>query len=174
MSIKRNIRIEVGDVENILGTCHTETIQVTGEAYDVALDMSFPRGTDGGLDFGTVRVFEEPKQTCSLKNKGKYEISFKFTLEDAYGKPYKENLDDLFKIMPQQGTLIPVDRPTQVQVMFKSHSEINIQELPILKCHVIEPNMSETGETIASIPIKITGWFQKYIPIESDWQIIVK
>ena len=91
--------------------------------------------------------------------KGKYEISFKFTLEDAYGKPYKENLDDLFKIMPQQGTLIPVDRPTQVQVMFKSHSEINIQELPILKCHVIEPNMSETGETIASIPIKITGWF---------------
>ena len=70
MSIKRNIRIEVGDVENILGTCHTETIQVTGEAYDVALDMSFPRGTDGGLDFGTVRVFEEPKQTCSLKNKG--------------------------------------------------------------------------------------------------------
>lgn len=96
--------------------------------------------------------------------KGKYEISFKFTLEDAYGKPYKENLDDLFKIMPQQGTLIPVDRPTQVQVMFKSHSEINIQELPILKCHVIEPNMSETGETIASIPIKITGWFQTKVP----------
>ena len=97
--------------------------------------------------------------TLSITSKGKYEISFKFTLEDAYGKPYKENLDDLFKIMPQQGTLIPVDRPTQVQVMFKSHSEINIQELPILKCHVIEPNMSETGETIASIPIKITGWF---------------
>ena len=98
--------------------------------------------------------------TLSITSKGKYEISFKFTLEDAYGKPYKENLDDLFKIMPQQGTLIPVDRPTQVQVMFKSHSEINIQELPILKCHVIEPNMSETGETIASIPIKITGSFQ--------------
>ena len=112
--------------------------------------------------------------TLSITSKGKYEISFKFTLEDAYGKPYKENLDDLFKIMPQQGTLIPVDRPTQVQVMFKSHSEINIQELPILKCHVIEPNMSETGETIASIPIKITGWFQnpgKLIQMFSDISI---
>jgi hydrocephalus-inducing protein len=30
-------------------------------------------------------------------------------------------------------------------------------EMPILKCHVIEPNMSETGETIASIPLKITA-----------------
>ena len=164
MSVKRNIRIEVADVDLILGTSHTEVIQVTGEAYDVALDMSFPRGTDGGLDFGVVRVFEEPKQTCSLKNKGKYEISFKFTLENPDGWPYKENLEDLFKIMPQQGTLIPGDRPTQVQVQFKSDSEINIQDVPVLKCHVIEPNMSDSGETIASIPIKISvrSVFSKY------------
>ena len=34
-------------------------------------------GTDGGLDFGTIRVNEERKETCTLKNKGKYEITFK-------------------------------------------------------------------------------------------------
>ena len=34
-------------------------------------------GTDGGLDFGTIKVSEEVKQTCTLKNKGKYEIAFK-------------------------------------------------------------------------------------------------
>ena len=164
MSIKKSIRIEAADVDNIMGVHSFEVIQVTGEAYDVALDMSFPRGTDGGLDFGVVRVFEEPKQTCSLKNKGKYEIQFKFTLEDAEGRPYKENLDDLFKIMPATGNLIPVDRPTQVQVQFKSHTEINIQDVPVLKCHVIEPNMSDSGETIASIPIKISvrSVFSKY------------
>jgi hypothetical protein len=33
-------------------------------------------GTDGGLDFDAVRVSEEAKQVCSLKNKGKYDISY--------------------------------------------------------------------------------------------------
>lgn len=35
-------------------------------------------GTDGGLDFGTVRVSAEEKQQCSLKNKGKHEIEYKY------------------------------------------------------------------------------------------------
>ena len=68
---------QVSDVDNIMGLVQTENIMVTSEAYDVALDMSFPKGADGGLDFGTLRVLDESKQTCSLKNKGKYEISFK-------------------------------------------------------------------------------------------------
>lgn len=47
------------------------------EAYDVALDMSFPKGTDGGIDFGTVRVGEEGKNQLTLKNKGRYEIAYR-------------------------------------------------------------------------------------------------
>lgn len=64
-------------MSNIMGLVQTENIGVTAEAYDVALDMSFPKGADGGLDFGSLRVQDETKQTCSLKNKGKYEIGFK-------------------------------------------------------------------------------------------------
>jgi len=37
----------------------------------------FVTGTDGGLDFGTIKVMDEVKQTCTLKNKGKYDIAFK-------------------------------------------------------------------------------------------------
>lgn len=60
-----------------MGLVQTENIQVTAEAYDVALDMSFPKGADGGLDFGTIRVVaDESKQSCSLKNKGRYDIGF--------------------------------------------------------------------------------------------------
>uniref|UniRef100_H2YKD7 Uncharacterized protein n=1 Tax=Ciona savignyi TaxID=51511 RepID=H2YKD7_CIOSA len=77
MNLKKTIRLEISDVENIMGLVQTENVQVTAEAYDVALDMSFPKGADGGLDFGTIRVMDESKQTCSLKNKGKYEIGFK-------------------------------------------------------------------------------------------------
>jgi hydrocephalus-inducing protein len=64
-------------VDNIMGVVHTEPIQVIAEAYDVALDMSFPKGTDGGLDFGTIRVNEERKEALTLKNKGKYEITYR-------------------------------------------------------------------------------------------------
>jgi len=35
---------KVSDVENILGLLQTEVIQVHAEAYDVALDMTFPKG----------------------------------------------------------------------------------------------------------------------------------
>lgn len=40
----------------------------------------FSPGTDGGIDFGTIRVNEESKQIITLKNKGKYEISYKYVL----------------------------------------------------------------------------------------------
>lgn len=36
-----------------------------------------PAGTDGTLEFGSVRVLDEAKQMLSLKNKGKYEIGFR-------------------------------------------------------------------------------------------------
>ena len=44
---------------------------------DCNLFTSISQGTDGGLDFGTIKVNEETKQTCTLKNKGKYEIAYK-------------------------------------------------------------------------------------------------
>jgi len=34
----------VSDVDNVLGLLQTEVIQIHAEAYDVALDMTFPKG----------------------------------------------------------------------------------------------------------------------------------
>ena len=79
---------QISDVDQIMGLVQNENIQVQVEAYDVALDMSFPKGADGGLDFGSLKVFDEAKQTCTLKNRGRYEIGFKlvhpsFLIHDA-------------------------------------------------------------------------------------------
>ncbi|KAH9493176.1 hypothetical protein Btru_021958, partial [Bulinus truncatus] len=150
---KKMIRLEISDAENIMGVVHTEPIQVIGEAYDVALDMSFPKGTDGGLDFGTVKVNEEGRQTCTLKNKGKYEIAFNFLLESD---PKNAHIKSLFSVVPSSGKLNPQDRPTQVQVIFKTTREIHVKDMPILKCQVIEPTLGDQGEVIASIPVKIS------------------
>jgi len=33
-------------------------------------------GADGGLDFDAVKVSEEAKLSCTVKNKGKYDIGY--------------------------------------------------------------------------------------------------
>ncbi|XP_075045519.1 hydrocephalus-inducing protein homolog [Mixophyes fleayi] len=168
-NIKKLIRLEVSDVENILGIVQLENIQVFAESYDVALDISFPKGTDGGLDFGVLKVMDEAKHSLSLKNKGKYEIGFSFSVE-ATG-PGMSDLSSIFSVLPQKGTLSPNDRATQVLIIFKAKKEVQIIDKPILKCQVIEPNLSEGGETIASIPIRVSvsSAFSKYrLPSSSD------
>nr|XP_008172895.2 hydrocephalus-inducing protein-like [Chrysemys picta bellii] len=98
----------------------------------------------------------------SLKNKGKYEIGYSFTLECPEAN--MPNLNSVFNIQPQKGTLAAVDRPTQIQITFRSKKEMKIEDKPILYCQVIEPNVCEGGETIASIPVKVSvnSLFTKY------------
>ncbi|KAI5620967.1 hydrocephalus-inducing protein-like isoform X1, partial [Silurus asotus] len=76
VSLKKTIRLEVSDVENILGVVQTENINIVAEAYDVALEITFPKGTDNCLDFGVIRVSEEVKISINLKNKGKHDIAY--------------------------------------------------------------------------------------------------
>nr|XP_032813560.1 hydrocephalus-inducing protein homolog isoform X3 [Petromyzon marinus] len=154
VNIKKMIRLEISDVENIMGIVHTENIQVIAEAYDVALDLTLPKGSDGGLDFGVIRVSEEAKQTFTMKNKGKYEISFSFGLEAAAaGVP---DVSTLFSVQPQKGSLLPTERHTPVTIMFHGKREVSITEQPILRCQVIEPSVGH-GEAIASIPVKLSA-----------------
>ncbi len=65
------------------------TIHVTAEAYDVALEINLPKGNDGGLEFGTIRVNSENKQICNLKNKGKYNIKYKYKKNFILAKNFK-------------------------------------------------------------------------------------
>ena len=67
-----------------MGLVQNENIQVQVEAYDVALDMSFPKGADGGLDFGALKVFDEAKQTITLKNRGRYEIGYRYYYDSQF------------------------------------------------------------------------------------------
>lgn len=151
--VKKSLRLEVLDVEKLLGVVQSENIYVNAEAYDVAMDVHFPKGCDGGLDFGVMKVFEEAKHTCTLKNKGKYEIGFKFIFDpDAMPRDVSAEPADLFTLVPQQGVLLPNDKPVPIQVLFRSSQDLVLSDVPLLKCQVVEPL---TNEVIASIPIKV-------------------
>ncbi|CAF4420446.1 unnamed protein product, partial [Adineta steineri] len=81
----------------------TINIPVYVEPYDIVLDMTFQKGNDRGIDFGNVRVNQEAKQTCTLKNKGKREIRYKFEL--IQDPKSKINATKFFEIVPKQGSL---------------------------------------------------------------------
>uniref|UniRef100_A0A2K6GI20 HYDIN axonemal central pair apparatus protein n=1 Tax=Propithecus coquereli TaxID=379532 RepID=A0A2K6GI20_PROCO len=154
VNIRKAIRLEVSDAENLVGIVQIENIPVFAESYDIALDITFPKGAEGGLDFGIVKVMEEVKQPLQLKNRGKYEILFSFSV-DSVGI-LTTNVNSMISVQPKKGSLTTAEKLTNVQVHFHAKKEVKIEHQPILRCQIIEPNVTEGGEIIASIPIKIS------------------
>lgn len=79
---KKVFRLFVSSLNSHLGFMENHVISLTAEAYDVALEITLPKGNDGGLDFGNIRIGagNENKHTCMLRNKGKYPIKFKYII----------------------------------------------------------------------------------------------
>ena len=136
-----------------------------------------------GFHSGVVRVYEivlisirKVYRTTLLASRGSGGVQFPeqkhyLTVECACSFTF-ETTDQcnpeilkMFSVAPQKGTLSAVDRPAQVQVIFKSTKEVTIKDQPILRCRVIEPNIGEEGEIIASIPIKLSvkSVYSKYV-----------
>ncbi|KAI9095517.1 hypothetical protein DFS34DRAFT_651319 [Phlyctochytrium arcticum] len=145
--VKKAVRLEISDVEKIAGVVQEVPVLVTAEAYDIAIDLHFPKGYEGGLDFGVIKVYEEGKQMCTFKNKGKYEVGYRFSFDSR-------EIGDLFSVTPQQGIIQPSDKPYQVQLVFRSTRELAIRDNIACKCQFFEPI---TGEVTATIPIKLSG-----------------
>nr|KAF6318524.1 HYDIN axonemal central pair apparatus protein [Pipistrellus kuhlii] len=162
ISIKKPIRLEILDSDNLVGVVQIENILIIAESYDMALDITFPKGAEGGLDFGTMRVMEEVKQPLQLKNRGKYEIMYSFSV-DSVGLT-STNINSMISVQPRKGSLTTTDKPTNVQVFFRAKKEVKIEQQPVLRCQIIEPSMADGTEIIASIPIRcsMNAVFSKY------------
>lgn len=161
------MRLEVSDAEGIAGVVQAENVGITAEAYDVALDVNFPKHSDSGLDFEVVRVFDERTLTCTLKNKGKYELAFRFFVDRSIAARHIPGYtDDSLSISPLTATLQPLDKPTPVKFVFRTRQELTLASVPVIKCEVIEP---QAQETIAVIPISLSvrAVFSKYALLPS-------
>ena len=164
----QHIRVEISDVDNVAGVLQAENLVVVAEAYDVSVDLTFPKHGDGGFDYEVLRVFEERALTCALKNKGKYEINYKFSVDREVLKQHLPGVsDDAFLVTPPSGILHPNDKLVTIKVIFRSRKEVSFKELPLIRCEVVEPHMSET---IANIPINVSARsvFSKYAISLSD------
>jgi hydrocephalus-inducing protein len=172
-SIRKPIRIEYGDTDtgpSGAGMTGSESIMVTAESYDVMLALTFPKNSEHCLDYEMMRVNEDKHLTCELKNKGKYELEYKFSVVDSGG--FKQQLKgDLkkmlsFEIIPAvgevegrdptvlAGTVAPSDKAAKIKFNFRTEAEISITELPLVRCEITDPFMKEI---IAVIPIHVTA-----------------
>ncbi|XP_041376326.1 hydrocephalus-inducing protein-like isoform X3 [Gigantopelta aegis] len=151
---KKFLKLLFFDADNILGIIQQEQIGIFAEAYDICLDIHFGKGTNCGLDFGTLLVFDEQKQTCTLRNRGKYPIGFSFSFENV--DPSMPDVASLFTVIPQKGMLTAVDRSMPLYVTFRSTKELYMKEQPILHCQVVDCTTGKDGEFIADIPIKVS------------------
>ncbi|XP_057693166.1 hydrocephalus-inducing protein homolog isoform X2 [Corythoichthys intestinalis] len=147
LNIKKQLRLEVSDAENILGVLYTDKIQVSAEAFDIAMDIT----PDACLDFGTIKVFEEVERTIKLKNQGKYEFIYKILVGDK-----NPNLISAFTMSPSTGTLIPRKKYTSIQIVCRPKKEVSIIDKPVLSCQVIEPTIGEGGHIVAILPINVS------------------
>ena len=80
--------------------------------------------------------------------------TYRFIFESTAECP--RDICSMFTVTPQHGTLSPTDRPANIQITFQSNREVIIKDQPILRCQVVEPTIGDSGEMIASIPIKVT------------------
>ena len=146
--IKKTLRLEIYSLDSSIGLLTNENLTLQVEAYDVALDISFPKGSDGKLDFSPVRIYEETKQVCHIKNKGKYELHFQFDFETINGVSMKE----CFEVNPFKGALQAGEKAQPVTFIFNPKQAFNLNNICAMRCHVIDPTY---GEIIASIPIHV-------------------
>ncbi|TPP57522.1 Hydrocephalus-inducing protein [Fasciola gigantica] len=113
---KKSLRLEVYDMDNLAGLIQADTIQVIAEAYDVALDISFPR-----------------KSPQRIADPG-----------------------SVFTVTPSRINLGPSEKAAVIVLSFCSKAEYVLEDEPVLRCQVIEPNAKGNAELIASIPIKLS------------------
>ena len=146
--IKKTLRLEVYSLDSTIGLLTNENLSLQVEAYDVALDISFPKGSEGKLEFNPVRIFEEAKQVCHIKNKGKYELHFQFDYETINGVSMRE----CFEVYPTKGALQAGEKAQPTTVVFNPKQAFNLSNVAAMRCHVIDPTY---GEIIASIPIHV-------------------
>ena len=98
------------------------------------------------LDFGQQRVGVTAQLGFSLRNRGKYDISYSFGFK-------REAYSNVFSVFPEQGTLA-ADASERIVVTFCAHTEVRLQANKDIICTISEPH---TGEAVESFPVTVAA-----------------
>jgi len=104
-SFEPNITLEVEDTEGRGVQQEAKIIKIQAEAFKISPTVTIGKEDTQVLDFGAVRVGEPKENTITIKNEGKYPISYNFTRK-------KKLTREIFTVEPEQDELQPQEEKT--------------------------------------------------------------
>ncbi|XP_076659704.1 hydrocephalus-inducing protein homolog [Halictus rubicundus] len=130
----------------------TDTIRLSGETYDVAVDIDHANP----IDLKRIKVNVPASGLITMKNRGDYEVQFVIMLEESEKLSRLNlpvNLKKSLEVRPTSG-IIPPNVERVVEVVIVTTTELSIKEAPILKCHLVDTNKDPV--IVAEIPLTVS------------------
>ena len=134
--------------------CYSQAVSIKAEAYSIKA-VAFEEddeSNDGVIDFGQLRVGDTENHKFSLRNRGKYEISYDFSFK-------RPGISNLFVIEPANGKIEP-GAAAEVTVTFTSLAEVSLKNNRDIKCVVSEPHTGEAVENF-TVSVSVTSHFSR-------------
>jgi hypothetical protein len=134
--------------------CYSQAISIKAEAYSIKA-VAFEEDSesnDGVIDFGQLRVGDTANHKFSLRNRGKYEISYDFSFK-------RPGISNLFVIEPATGKIEP-GAAAEVTITFTSLAEVSLKNNRDIKCVVSEPHTGEAVENF-TVSVSVTSHFSR-------------
>ena len=133
---------------------YSSTISIKAESYSIKA-VAFEEddeSNDGVVDFDKLRVGDTASHKFSLRNRGKYEISYDFSFR-------RPGVAHLFKIEPANGTIEP-GAAAEVTLTFTSLEEVSLKNNRDIKCVISEPHTGEAVENF-TVSVSVTSHFSR-------------
>ncbi|CAM9629632.1 unnamed protein product, partial [Ectocarpus sp. 4 AP-2014] len=132
------------------GSTNDVTSSAEAAPAPAAVEQRPPRKNDGSLDFGRQRVGDSANERFTLRNRGKYKISFAFRMRRGIAA-------SLFKVEPSQGVVEP-GQAVEVCVTFCSREETHLKDNRDIRCVITEPHTGEAVEEFSVVASAISTW----------------
>ncbi|XP_076283506.1 hydrocephalus-inducing protein [Lasioglossum baleicum] len=130
----------------------TDIIRLSGETYDVAVDIDHANP----IDLKRIKVNVPASGLITMKNRGDYEVQFVIALEESEKLSKLNlpvNLKKSLEVRPTSG-IIPPNVERVVEIVIVPTTELSIREAPILKCNLVDTNKDTV--IVAQIPLTVT------------------
>ncbi|GMH58813.1 hypothetical protein TrST_g5240 [Triparma strigata] len=134
--------------------CYSTAIAIKAEAYSIKA-VAFEEdqeSNDGVIDYGQLRVGDTASHKFSLRNRGKYEISYDFSFK-------RPGISANFTIEPANGKIEP-GAAAEVTLTFTSLQEVTLRNNRDIKCVVSEPHTGEAVENF-TVSVSVTSHFSR-------------
>ncbi|CAG2054725.1 unnamed protein product, partial [Timema podura] len=158
---KKPLKLEVFIEEGLMEPVFSEIIYLSAETFDVSVDVQFAQSDVNQVDFGKILVGHESKQTLTLKNRGKYEITFKAVIINDPSVNVS-NIEDLIKLNTFAGTLAHGEKPFIIQVIANPETELEISSVPLLKFSIFHSQYKNTIVAVIPVRISLTSVYARF------------